>query len=54
MQTFTVYLRYDNVEDLNVVKAATAEEAIAKAQLFYNTHAEFADTTVTVYSAVAN
>ena len=54
MQTYTVYLRYNNVEDLNVFKATSAEQAIAKAQAFYNTHADFADTTVTVYSAVAN
>ncbi len=53
MQLYTVYLRYDNVEDLNVFKAATAEEAIAKAQYFYNNCEEFADTTVTVHSAVA-
>jgi hypothetical protein len=54
MQTYTVYLRYNNVEDLNVFKATSAEQAIAKAQAFYNAHADFADTTVTVYSAVAN
>jgi hypothetical protein len=46
-------LRYDNVEDLCAVTAQTAEEAIAKAQAFYNAHADFADTTVTVYKAVA-
>jgi hypothetical protein len=53
MQKYTVYLRYDNVEDLCVVKANSTEEAIAKAQAFYNAHADFADTTVTVYKAVA-
>jgi len=53
MQTYTVYLRYDNVEDLTAVKANSAEDAIAKAQAFYNAHADFADTTVTVYKAVA-
>ena len=46
MQYFTVYLRYDNVEDLCAV--------MAKAQAYYNAHAEFLDTTVTVYKAVAN
>ena len=54
MKTYTVFLRYDNVEDLTAVKATSAEEAIAKAQAYYNAHAEFADTTVTVYKAVAN
>ena len=54
MQNYTVYLRYDNVEDLNAVNANSAEEAIAKAQAFYNAHPEFADTTVQVYKAVAN
>lgn len=54
MQTFTVFLRYDNVEDLTAVRANNAEEAIAKAQAFYNAHPEFRDTTVKVYKAVAN
>jgi len=53
MQKYTVYLRYDNIEDLCVVKATSAEDAIARAQAFYNAHADFADTTVTVYKAVA-
>ena len=53
MQYFTVYLRYENVEDLCAVNATSAEEAIAKAQAYYNAHAEFLDTTVTVYKAVA-
>jgi len=52
MQEYTVFLRYDNVEDLAVVKATSAEDAIAKAQAYYNAHADFADTTVTVYKAV--
>jgi hypothetical protein len=52
MQEYTVFLRYDNVEDLTVVKATSAEDAIAKAQAYYNAHADFADTTVTVYKAV--
>jgi hypothetical protein len=54
MQTYTVYLRYENVEDLNAFKATSAKEAITKAQVFYDTHPDFADTTVTVYNAVAN
>ena len=54
MQNYTVYLRYDNVEDLNAVNANSAEEAIAKAQAYYNAHPLFADTTVKVYKAVAN
>jgi hypothetical protein len=53
MKTYTVFLRYDNVEDLTAVKATSAEDAIAKAQAFYNAHADFADTTVTVYKATA-
>ena len=53
MQRYTVYLRYDNIEDLCVIKATSAEDAIARAQAFYNAHPEFADTTVTVYKAVA-
>ena len=53
MQKYTVYLRYDNIEDLCVVKATSAEDAIARAQAYYNAHSDFSDTTVTVYKAVA-
>ena len=53
MQYFTVYLRYDNVEDLCAVQANSKEEAIAKAQAYYNAHKEFLGTTVVVHSAVA-
>jgi hypothetical protein len=53
MQEYTVFLRYDNIEDLCVVKATSAQDAIARAQAYYNAHAAFADTTVTVYKAVA-
>lgn len=52
MQYYTVYLRYDSVEDLNAVQANSAEEAIAKAQAYYNAHPAFADTTVVVHKAV--
>lgn len=54
MQYFTVYLRYDSVEDLCAVSAKSAEEAMAKAQAYYNAHKDFLGTTVTVYKAVAN
>lgn len=54
MQNYTVYLRYDNVFDLTACNASSAEEAIAKTQAYYNAHAQFADTQVVVYKAVAN
>ena len=54
MQYYTVFLKYDNVEDLTACKAASAEQAIAKVQAHYNAHADFADTTVTVYKAIAS
>jgi len=54
MRVYTVYLKYDNVLDLNAFNANSEEEAIATAQKFYNTNPDFADTTVTVYKAVAN
>jgi len=52
MKKYTVLLRYDNVEDLCAVNAKTAEDAIAKAQAYYNAHAAFKDTIVTAYEAV--
>jgi len=53
MQYFTVYFRYDNVEDLCAVNATTAEEALAKAQQYFNTNPLFADANVTAYKAEA-
>jgi hypothetical protein len=52
MRKFTCYFTYNNVYDLCAFTAASAEEAIAKAQHYFNTHADFADVKVTVYKAV--
>lgn len=53
MRVYTVYLKYDDVEDFNAFNANSEEEAIANAQKFYNTNPDFADTVVTVYKAIA-
>ena len=53
MQYFTVYFRYNNVEDLCAVNATSAEDAIAKAQNYFNTNPLFADVKVTAYKAEA-
>lgn len=53
MQEFTVYFSYSNVYDLCVVKATTKEDAIAKAQTYFNNSKDYADVTVNVYNAVA-
>ena len=53
MQYYTVYFNYSNVQDLTAVQATSAQQAMQIVQQMLNAHADFADTTVTVTSAVA-
>ena len=53
LKTFQVHFAYNNVEDLCVIQAYGKNDAIIKAQLYFNKHKDFADVQVRVYNAVA-